>query len=159
MDPLRIFIYKDGLARFATEPYAEPNSKNLETLYMHLTNYAINKTSDKFNRTEDQGSKRSMESVFEVLRGRFGVDTDKVWREIGDAVVKTLLVVQPQISRILDVCFRKSSITKITTPTGDPGSQCFEILGFDILLDKKLKPWVLEVNHSPSVGLLYHIFV
>ena len=29
---------------------------------------------------------------------------------------------------------------------------CFEVLGFDIILDSHLKPWLLEINHTPSFG-------
>ena len=27
---------------------------------------------------------------------------------------------------------------------------CFEILGFDVIIDSKGKPYLLEVNHAPS---------
>ena len=27
---------------------------------------------------------------------------------------------------------------------------CFEILGFDIIIDSNFKPYLLEVNHAPS---------
>lgn len=45
VDPLSVYIYHEGLARFCTEPYIMPNKENMEDVCMHLTNYAINKDS------------------------------------------------------------------------------------------------------------------
>lgn len=68
LNPLRAFIYKEGLARFATEKYHSPMGSNLNNLCMHLTNYAINKEADGFiqNQSEnnaDVGHKRSLTSI------------------------------------------------------------------------------------------------
>ena len=48
LNPLRIFIHEHGIARFATEPYEKPKYNNIDNMYVHLTNYAINKLNDKF---------------------------------------------------------------------------------------------------------------
>jgi len=53
INPLRVYIYKDGLARFATVPYSGPNKENMTNLNMHLTNYAINKHHEDFEQNED----------------------------------------------------------------------------------------------------------
>lgn len=45
-DPLRIYVFKEGLARFATAPYSATIDKNNN--FVHLTNYSINKKNDNF---------------------------------------------------------------------------------------------------------------
>jgi D-alanine-D-alanine ligase-like ATP-grasp enzyme len=37
-----------------------------------------------------------------------------------------------------------------TKPQDCESNLCFQILGFDIFIDKKAKPWLIEVNQSPS---------
>jgi len=56
------------LVRLATVKYDKPNEKNIGNLFMHLTNYAINKHSEDFveNEKEDEddvGHKRSLVTV------------------------------------------------------------------------------------------------
>ena len=66
-EPLRIFIFKNGLARFATEPYSTPNKSNISNTCMHLTNYAINKSNRNFivsDESDNKAHKRSLTSVF-----------------------------------------------------------------------------------------------
>ncbi len=46
-EPLRVYIYKEGLARFASEQYVG-SKMNKDNKYVHLTNYSINKKNDNF---------------------------------------------------------------------------------------------------------------
>lgn len=72
VDPLRIFLYSDGLTRLATEPYVPVDEYNIEDMCMHLTNYAINKYSEYFIQNEDAnadnvGHKRSLKFTLKYL--------------------------------------------------------------------------------------------
>lgn len=42
------FLADEGLARFCTQKYHRPNRDNFKNIYMHLTNYAVNKMADGF---------------------------------------------------------------------------------------------------------------
>ena len=133
-DPLKIFLHKEGLARFATENYVKPNSQNLSKQCMHLTNYAINKNSENFvfneNPEDDNvGHKRSLTSTMKQIE-EMGYDTVKLWERIKDIIVKTLCAVQPSLAHTYKAC----------QPDDPYNGMCFEILGFDIILDYKLKP-------------------
>lgn len=62
---------------------------------------------------------------------------DLLWSRIYDLIIKTIIAVEEKILNA-----QKKHCTHKTN--------CFEILGFDVLIDSDLKPWLLEVNQSPS---------
>ncbi len=49
-EPLKIYMYDEGLARFASETYSSKINKNNK--FMHLTNYSINKKNDNYVQNE-----------------------------------------------------------------------------------------------------------
>lgn len=53
-NPLRIYIYEEGLVRFATEPFTLDPSQ-MSNRFIHLTNYSINKYSEKYVEYQEEG--------------------------------------------------------------------------------------------------------
>lgn len=66
-DPLRIYLFNEGLARFATYEY-NTKPKDIKKRFIHLTNFSVNKHSKKFVKNsraelDGQGSKWSLSAL------------------------------------------------------------------------------------------------
>ncbi|RUS91703.1 hypothetical protein EGW08_000529, partial [Elysia chlorotica] len=144
LDPLEFHICKEGLARFSTIPYEQPNNKNLAETFMHLTNYSLNKKSSDFKISdkEEEGSKRKLTAVLGQL-SRLGHDTELLWTRVEQLVAKTLIALVGELKVEMQAA----------VPAGKPGPTCFHILGFDVLIMKNLTPMLLEVNSNPSLSI------
>ena len=87
--------------RFATNKY-EPslNDENISNMFMHLTNYAINKGNPMFQNAKDcstdKGHKRSWTAVQKRLESE-GNDMVLLQDKINDIIVKTMLTIQPDL--------------------------------------------------------------
>jgi hypothetical protein len=108
-----------------------------------LTNYSLNKYNANFiNNTdanvEDQGSKWSISALRRKIAS-FGVDDSQLFKKIDDIILKTMISGESIIN----------NATEMFVPYAN---NCFELLGFDILIDDKYEPWLLEVNLSPSLN-------
>jgi hypothetical protein len=134
-------VYREGLARFASSPYSTED-EHLKDAYRHLTNYSINKKAKNFveNQQASQdnvGHKWSFSALNRHLQ-HVGINVELVWSRILDVILKTLISARTAIATET----RKATVHS---------TNCFELYGFDILVDEKLKPWLVEVNLSPSM--------
>ena len=142
VSPLKIYIYNQGLTRFATEKYDLTNFSNSK--YMHLTNYAVNKENGKFVNNIDPendgyGSKWSLKALSQRLESH-GIKFDLIWDKIKDLVVKAILAGSGSINKEMNKTFADGY-----------HDNCFELYGFDVLLDDTCQPWLLEINLTPSL--------
>ena len=126
--PLKVYQYRRGFARFTNTRYSS-NPQSIYDGFAHLTNVAIQKTAENYD--DRTGNKMELQALKLYLMSQYGTERiDALFWEIQMIVLKSLLAVQHVMIN---------------------DKHCFELYGYDIIIDNNLKPWLLEVNASPSL--------
>lgn len=117
-------------------------------MFMHLTNYSLNKNSENYKAPDDEflqddtGSKRLISSLWKTL-AELGHDVDLIKDKIKDTVKKAVICLEPYLIHYFH--------TQISYEHSE--AKNFHIVGFDILLDNKLNAWLMEINANPSFNM------
>ncbi|KAH6575743.1 hypothetical protein BASA62_001772 [Batrachochytrium salamandrivorans] len=126
--PLVVYIHRNGFCRFSNTQFSM-QAKDISNMYIHATNVAIQKTSPNYD--GDRGCKWLLRNLKTFLITKHGSGAvDELFTNMEALVVRSLMSVQKVMIN---------------------DKHCFELYGYDILIDSNLKPWLLEVNASPSL--------
>jgi hypothetical protein len=147
---LRVYLYRSGFARFAGQRYSM-RIGDLADARVHLTNVAVQKKQHQqpgraaadaesghhqpHNPPPPAAPLPALKWPLRELRlhiaqrhGRPAADA--LFSAIQALVVRALLAVRGAVAA---------------------DARCFELYGYDVLIDSALRPWLLEVNASPSL--------
>ncbi|KAG8349058.1 putative Tubulin tyrosine ligase family [Trypanosoma vivax] len=172
LNGLQLFVHSEGLVRICAEEFAAPDRTNCDQASVHLTNYAINKLVDGFSigtvpaaGSNDcgigEGNKRDFAFLCKYIN-----DLSIASQAEDDEVEFSSNAVVTQWDRVLyriDRCIMLTILSGLeelrrefvgsgaSRGARSDGRNCFELLGFDIMLTEELLPVLMEVNHSPSL--------
>ncbi|CAM3438078.1 PqqD family peptide modification chaperone [Halomonas lysinitropha] len=133
LEPLRVYLYRQGFAKLASEPWDPEDADNP---FSQLTNPDINALNSS---AEVPVEFIDLERYRTWLRDQ-GHDDAELFARIDDLVALTAI----------------SAVDAMRSRTAEVGADprgCYELLGLDCLVDDTLKPWILECNLSPSLGI------
>ncbi|APE30196.1 hypothetical protein BOX17_04055 [Halomonas aestuarii] len=133
LEPLRVYLYRQGFAKLASEPWDPDDADNP---YSQLTNPDINALNTG---AEVPVEFIDLDRYRRWLRDQ-GHDDATLFARIEDLVALTAI-------SAVDAMRRR------TAEIGADPRGCYELLGLDCLVDDTLKPWILECNLSPSLGI------
>jgi hypothetical protein len=171
VEEMEAFIAFEGLVRFCTEDYTEPaplsesdddaegeyqfmEDKPKDNLKGHLTNYCLNKESEKYVdnanfKSTDDGTKRLLSSVLKTMEAR-GINIKKFKADTKDICTKLVYALRPHIVNNYHVEMGLE---------GQVNQNCFHVFGLDLMIDDDHKVWVLEINAFPSFNYFHDLVV
>ena len=128
---LNVFFCKEGHLKGSSEFY----DLNLTNKFIHITNYSLQKKSLKFEQYED-GNEISYQDFRHFLK------EEKIPLENFERMIN-------QMKNLVEISFKAvgSKLLK-TNPV-----LCFEIFGYDFIIDNDFKPWILEINNNPGLAI------
>ncbi|KAG5492909.1 hypothetical protein JKF63_01489 [Porcisia hertigi] len=150
-DPLRIYLFDEGLVRFAAKKYRGPD-QDLDNIHVHLTNYSVNKTAElsKGSGGKDYDSDDPLDIKWCISDLKRHLASNhplgpaawsRIQAECEDVVIKTFLSIEHSVvEEVARSCADRS------------GRNCFELFGLDLMADDNLKVRLLEVNIMPSLA-------
>jgi len=132
------FINEEVLVRFCTEDYEEPTNKNKNKENVHFTNYSLNKHSDQYKKIDEieeihEGSKKTIITYKKMLEAE-GVAWEPIWEDIKSMCGGILKTLKPWLQYEAYLEWRE--------PKKVAKAKAFHIIGFDVIIDSKHKPWL-----------------
>ncbi|KAM4694797.1 tubulin--tyrosine ligase [Discoglossus pictus] len=125
-----IYLYREGVLRTSSEPY---NASDFQDMTSHLTNHCIQKEHSKnYGRYED-GNEMFFDEFNQYLVNYLNTNLEN-----------NILQQIKQIIRICLTCIEPAICTKHLP------YHSFQLFGFDFMVDKNLKVWLIEVNGAPA---------
>eukprot|EP00667_Euglena_gracilis_P009266 EG_transcript_9411 len=144
LDPqLRIWIWEQAMLRMASDPY---DPRDLDNLVAHLTNLTIQEKAANYSQVQ-KDNVMSFEEFQEYLEAC--QQPCNQYNFFDDGL--------PRIKSIVYECLRaiKSYIVPSSYYNDTKALLCFQVLGFDFMMDQDFHLTLIEVNGDPWVKEIY----
>ena len=126
---LNVFFCKEGHLKGSSELYDLNNTNKL----IHITNYSLQKKSINFEQYED-GNEISYNDFKKYMKD------NNLPLEYFDHMIE-------EMKYLVQISFKSVGYKLLkTNPV-----LCFEIFGYDFIIDNDFKPWILEINNNPGL--------
>ncbi|CAD7923949.1 unnamed protein product [Amoebophrya sp. A120] len=113
--------------------------------------------------SEREATKRSLEITLEQLAEEYPdtFDEEEFWEQLSEVVSQWVTVMTPVLlasarpfEMVQEAAGRgPGAVGREDSKNSSSSCRCLQILGFDVLLDQKMKMHLLEVNNSPSLSI------